>query len=206
MICVEQASIFASDSGAYWGYKFERGENMKRITLTILLVMILLLAAFPAAAQATTSTTYTVQSGDTLRKIATRFNTTWEEIARLNNITNPNLIYVGQVLTVQQVTTHPTENYVVQRGDTLYSIARRYNMTVTELAALNKITDVNKLEVGQVLVVKSVVAAPATYTVQSGDTLYRIALRFNKNVYDLAELNGLTNLNKIYVGQVLKLS
>lgn len=180
---------------------------MKRATIISILLLILLISVFPATAQsATTSTTYTVQSGDTLRKIATRFNTTWEEIARLNNITNPNLIYVGQVLTVQQTTTQPTENYVVKRGDTMYSIARRYNMTITELATLNKITDVNKLEVGQVLVVKSVIIAPTTYTVQSGDTLYRIAVRFNKNVNDLAKLNNLTNLNKIYVGQVLKLS
>lgn len=94
-------------------------------------------------------TKYTVKAGDTLYSIAKKFNVTVAALAKANNITNYNLIRVGQVLTIPVTSVM----YTVKAGDTLYSIARTYNTTVSKIAAANKITDVNAIRVGQVLII-----------------------------------------------------
>lgn len=96
------------------------------------------------------STSYTVKAGDTLGAIATKFGTTYQELARINNISNPNLIYVGQVIKINGVSSN---TYTVQKGDTLSEIAQRYNTTVSELASKNGIADINKIYIGQVLTI-----------------------------------------------------
>lgn len=159
---------------------------------------------------------YTVQVGDTLNKIARAFGLTWQHLAALNNIVNPNLIYVGQRITIQKGTDNPGnpnpgpitgDTYVVQQGDTLARIAARAGTTVSTLVKLNKLVDANKIYVGQRLIVKGVVVdpIPATYTVQQGDTLYKISVKFYTTVDALAKLNALADINRIYVGQVLKI-
>ncbi len=100
------------------------------------------------------SKTYTVKSGDTLYKIANLYNVSVSALAKANNITNYNLINVGQVLVIPGTTPPPaTVSYTVKAGDTLYSIATKYGVTVTALASANKITNVNLISVGQVLVI-----------------------------------------------------
>lgn len=94
------------------------------------------------------STSYTVQAGDTLSGIASKFGTTYQELARINNISNPNLIYVGQVIKINGVSSN---TYTVQKGDTLSEIAQKYNTTVSELASKNGIADINKIYIGQIL-------------------------------------------------------
>lgn len=118
-------------------------------------------AAPSLAALAQETTTYTVQRGDTLSAIARRFGMTVVELMRLNGITNPNLIRVGQTLTVRATatptpgsptatpTTAATTVYVVQRGDTLSAIARRFGTTTTVLIRLNGLTSANYIYVGQ---------------------------------------------------------
>ena len=104
-----------------------------------------------------TVTTYTVKAGDTLYAIALRFNTTVAKIAAANNITNVNLLRIGQVLKIPGTTTTPppatSVKYTVKAGDTLYGIAVRYNTTVAKIAAANNITNVNLIRVGQVLTI-----------------------------------------------------
>ncbi|GAB2501193.1 hypothetical protein GCM10008929_22290 [Alkalibacterium psychrotolerans] len=161
--------------------------------------------------------TYTVRSGDTLYSIALRYNTTVARLVSLNNISNPNLIRVGQVLIVSSsggtVTPPPpstSTTYTVRSGDTLYSIARRYNTTVARLVSLNNISNPNLIRVGQVLIVSTSggtttppPSSTTTYTVRSGDTLYSIARRYNTTVARLVSVNNISNPNLIRVGQVL---
>jgi len=92
--------------------------------------------------------TYYVKKGDTLRKIANQFNTTVDAILQVNNISNPNRIYVGQAITLPAfISTH-----IVQKGDTLRIIAARYGTTVEKLLGLNpSIKDPNKIYVGQII-------------------------------------------------------
>jgi LysM repeat protein len=97
-------------------------------------------------------TTYTVQKGDTLRKIAARHGVTVSDILAVNpQIKNANLIYAGQVINLPAAATYHT----VQSGDTMRKIATRYGTTLDALIKLNpQIKDINKIYVGQVIRVR----------------------------------------------------
>jgi len=106
--------------------------------------------------------TYVVQPGDSLGLIAQRYGTTVYALANLNNISDPNLIYPGQVLYLPGCSTDPaptptpppaTTTYVVVRGDTLYSISVRFGTTVAKLSAMNGISNPDLIYAGQVLIV-----------------------------------------------------
>jgi LysM repeat protein len=101
----------------------------------------------------------------------------------------------------------PCSYYTVQRGDTLYSIARRYGTTVNAIAQANGILNPSYIYVGQVLCIPSGGAAPVLtggyYTVQRGDTLYSIALRYGTSVWAIVAANNIANPSLIYPGQVL---
>ena len=148
--------------------------------------------------------TYTVQRGDTLYNIARRYNTTVNELVRANNLTS-DVLFIGQTLTIPSSnTTPPTTNiYTVEAGDTLYSIARRYNTTVNDLININNLTS-STLQIGQQLLIPNQVNSTNTYIVQPGDSLYRIANQFNVTVNDLIALNNLTS-TILQVGQVLRI-
>jgi LysM repeat protein len=152
-----------------------------------------------------------VQWGDTLFSLALRFNTTVEAIAALNGIQDPASIRAGQVLKVPGTagsTPGSGAEHVVQAGDTLFSIARRYNTSVEAIQRANGIVNAWLIQVGQRLVIPQGSQVPpatsgSTYVVQAGDTLYSIAARFGKNVWDLIVANNLSDPYWIYVGQVL---
>ncbi len=122
--------------------------------------------AEPDAPDPTTPTerpaTYTVQAGDTLGLIAQRFGLSIQELAQANNISNVNVLSVGQVLNIPGEGDEPPpadpdpdpgeeEIYIVQRGDNLFRIALRYGLTVDELASYNNLTDPTRIDVGQQL-------------------------------------------------------
>ncbi|MCC9625249.1 LysM peptidoglycan-binding domain-containing protein [Thalassospira sp. MA62] len=115
-------------------------------------------------------------------------------------------VTVSQLLAYQNTSTNKT--YTVKSGDTLYSIARTYGVTVSALAAANNITNYSLIYVGQVLIIPGTTVTPppsttVKYTVKSGDTLYKIATMYNTTVAKIATANNITNVNSIYVGQVL---
>lgn len=109
------------------------------------------------------TTTYIVQAGDTLSAIARRFGTTVQELVRLNNLANPDLLSLGQQLIVPATGAAPAtggtagsgqgQTYIVQSGDTLLSIARRFGVTVAQLQAANNIANPDRIYPGQVLVI-----------------------------------------------------
>lgn len=93
--------------------------------------------------------TYYVVPGDTLWGISMRYHTTVAELAALNHIANPNLIYPGQVLNIPV----GTVSYTVQPGNTLWGISQLYGTTVSELASLNHIANPNLIYPGQILTI-----------------------------------------------------
>lgn len=150
----------------------------------------------------TISDTYKVMKGDTLYGIANKLDTTVEELKKINNLTS-NSLSIGQILKVpvKTIDTGETELYQVQKGDTLYSIANRYGITLKELKAINNLEN-DDLAIGQLLNVPSGLSFSSSYTVGSGDTLYSIAKRFDTTIDKLKDANNLTS-NMLSVGQKL---
>ena len=91
---------------------------------------------------------YIVQKGDSLYKIATKYNTSVDEIKKLNNITS-NILSVGQVLKIPNNSINNNE-YIVQKGDSLWSISQKFNTTVNEIKNKNNLSS-NVLSIGQIL-------------------------------------------------------
>lgn len=163
---------------------------------------------------------YTVKKGDNLYSIATEYGVSVETIKQINNLTN-NLLSIGQVLKI------PTKNieigykeYEVKAGDSLYSIAQKFNTTVNDIVKENNLQTII-LSVGQILKIPTnktetlpdtikecfgegyMEPKYETYTVKRGDNLYDIARKYNTTVIHLMDLNNLTSTN-LQIGQVLK--
>lgn len=155
---------------------------------------------------------YTVKAGDSLYSIAQQYNTTVDKIKSDNKLPSNNLS-IGQVLMIADKTTDATVEecfgedevleedyviYVVKPGDNLYSIARKYDTTVSELKRLNNLTT-NNLSVGQELKIPN---ERRIYVVKRGDSLYSIANMFNTTVSAIKSKNNLTT-NNLSIGQEL---
>lgn len=171
---------------------------------------------------------YTVKPGDTLYKIATKYNTTVDAIKNLNYLKSDNLT-VGQIIRIPETYTKEEDmilpnyiNYVVEKGDTLYSIARKYNINIDTIIKDNSLTN-NNLTIGQNLKIRipsnnieiEECIGPdytppnndipyITYTVKKGDNLYNIANKYNTSVSSIINLNNLSN-NNLSIGQQLKI-
>lgn len=148
---------------------------------------------------------YTVKKGDSLWKIANKHNTTVEKLKSANNL-KTNTLSVGQKLVIPSISVSPevSDTYIVQKGDSLWSIANKFNMTVSELKNLNNLTN-NLLSIGQVLKIKdSSNNGKTTYTVQKGDSLWVIANKYGITTEELKSYNNLTS-NLLSIGQVLKI-
>ena len=148
--------------------------------------------------------TYIVKSGDSLYSVAKKYNTTVDEIKKLNNLTS-NSLSIGQILNIPLSEVVLVNEYIVKSGDSLYSIANKYNTTVNELKSLNNLSN-NTLSIGQVLKLPKVdeIVTVNEYIVKSGDSLYSIAKKYNTSVDELKSLNNLTS-NMLSVGQKLNI-
>ncbi|MFJ5759300.1 LysM peptidoglycan-binding domain-containing protein [Neobacillus sp. NPDC093182] len=178
------------------------------------------------------ASTHTVEKGDSLWKIATKYETTVSELKSLNNLKS-DFLQVNQKIKVsadnapsktEATASAPisTKNYVVKSGDYLGKIAKQFNTTVTDLKSLNGLKS-DMIYVGQKLKVagkavttppppvKTPVSPPANssatsvYTVVSGDTLSKIGLQFKMSVQELKTRNNLKS-DMIYVGQKLSVT
>ena len=180
---------------------------------------------------------YTVKAGDTLYGISRKFGMSLSQLVSVNGISASSLIVPGQTLRVAGgtttsivVKTNTTSsrtsggNYLVQPGDTLYSIARRSGMSLNSLLSLNGLSQSSVIYPGQSLTISqsdsrvattssyttkalaSGVSTSGTYTVQAGDTLYGIARRSGMDLNTLLSLNGLSQSSVIHPGQTLKVS
>ena len=159
---------------------------------------------------------YKVVSGDTLSEIAQRFGTTYQELACINGISNPDKIQVGQVLKLPNSSSACNRTYVVVSGDTLGKIAKKFGTTYQEIALINGIPNPDIIQVGQVLKIpgsssntsssssQNSTLSYTTYEIVNGDTLSGIAKRCGTTYQELARINGIADPNKIQVGQVIK--
>lgn len=149
---------------------------------------------------------YTVKSGDTLYKIANSYNVSVDKIKSANKLTS-NTLSIGQKLLIPTVTTDVTENdkpssaginYVVVKGDNLYTIANKYGVSVNDIKSLNNLKS-NTLQIGQVLKIPGT-ESYTNYTVKKGDSLWKIANTYGVTVNDLVKTNNLSGTS-LSIGQ-----
>ena len=149
--------------------------------------------------------TYTVKSGDSLWSIAKKYNISVEELKLANNLTN-NLLNIGQKLIIPSKQTQTTADdydiYIVKSGDSLYSIAQRYGVSVNDLIEANNLSTTN-LKIGdQLLIPKQKESNYITYKVKQGDSLYQIAQKYGITVNEIKNTNNLTS-NLLQIGETL---
>jgi len=188
------------------------------LAIVAILMSSLAMPANASAGSALCGGNVTVASGDTLRKIADRCGTTIAALKLANNLSNANLIYVGQVLVMPGALIRGSNNvdiYIVNHGDTLKAVAVLFNTTLDALLKLNpSITNANLIYAGQRLNVPTpgttppVTPPPPTggqiYIVKKGDTMKKIAGYLGISLDALVKANPqVTNINLIYVGQQL---
>jgi len=155
---------------------------------------------------------YKVKKGDSLYKIATQHQTTVSKIKSLNGLRS-NVIYVGQSLEISQSHSNVTSSpsiYTVQKGDSLWKISKKFNVSVSKLKNWNHVKN-DFLAIGQKLIVSysanQAKTTPVgndlyTYTVLKGDNLWIISKKFNTTISAIKRDNALKS-NFLYVGQKL---
>lgn len=160
----------------------------------------------PNQAESDNYITYTVVAGDNLYNIAKKYNTTMDELMRINNLSTT-LLSIGQKLripsgNVDDNISNETNyiEYVVSSGDNLYGIANKYDTTVSELMNYNNLSS-NLLNIGQIIRIPTT-TGNITYTVKSGDNLYSIARKYNTSVDEIKRKNNLTS-NLLSIGTIL---
>ena len=170
--------------------------------------------------------TYTVKKGDSLYSIANLYDTNVNTLKSLNNLTSNNLSIGQKLLVPEKYSTSSGvpnyTNYTVKKGDSLYSIARNFNVSIDTIIKDNSLNS-NNLSIGDNLKIRTNIPSigvvedecfgieytpPSTisttnYTVKKGDSLYKVANLYNTSVSELIRLNNLTTSN-LSIGQVIK--
>jgi len=151
-----------------------------------------------------------VRPGETLSTIASRYHTSVKQIAFYNNIRRTNYIVAGKILKIPQSSKLGAGSaeakpkiitYKVRRGDSLWTLAKRYSTTTKKIQELNQLRSVN-LRIGQTLKIPAGYQySMDVYQVKSGDTPFKIAERHNMNLNYLLKVNNLTKKSTIYPGQ-----
>lgn len=146
---------------------------------------------------------YTVKSGDSLWSISRKFGVTVNELKKVNNLSS-NLLSIGQNLIIPGKKNNTSSNeYVVKKGDTLYGIANKYNVSVDNLKSYNNLST-DSLSIGQIIKIPDNKLNSNEYVVKSGDSLYSISRKYGVSVDELMSVNNLKS-TVLSVGQVLKI-
>lgn len=148
---------------------------------------------------------YKVKSGDSLWKIANEYNTTAETLKQINNL-KTNVLTINQQLFIPKNTTTDNKNgniYTVKKGDTLSTIADKYNISVQDLKKANNLST-DFLSIGQVLTIPSSTSGEINYIVQKGDNLFNIANKYGVSIDDIKNTNNLST-STLQIGQILKI-
>lgn len=148
---------------------------------------------------------YTVKKNDNLWDIANYYGVSVNDLINLNNL-GTTMLQIGQQLLIPKKETTLDNIYIVKKGDSLWSIANQYGISVNELKSANNLSS-NILTTGQELIIPkkendSVSDDKITYIVQSGDSLWSIAKKYNISVNELKSANNLSN-NLLQIGQKL---
>ena len=149
-------------------------------------------------------TIHIVQRGDTLFDLSRLYNTTVAQLGSLNGLEAEASLLEGQSIIAPAVDETVVERYIVQSGDSLYSIARRYGVDLQVLQVLNRLADSRDLRADQAILVPILAGATfAIHVIQIGDTLEDIAETNDTTVKLLQSLNGITDPSLIELGKTI---
>ncbi|QHE53908.1 C40 family peptidase [Pontibacillus sp. HMF3514] len=149
-----------------------------------------------AFATSVSAQSITVQSGDTLWKLAQKHDVSTHELIETNNLSSPTL-HIGQSLTI------PNDMYTVQSGDSLWKVSQRFNTSIQAIKRENQLSS-NVLHAGQALSIPEQASTASTYDVQYGDTLWIISQKFGVSIQNIMNWNNLSS-TQLYPGQTLHL-
>lgn len=149
-------------------------------------------------------TIHVVERGDTLFDLSRLYNTTVAQLRSLNDLGAGTSLQVGQSIVAPAVDETVVERYIVQSGDSLYSIARRYDVDLQVLQMLNRLADIRDLRADQAILVPILDGATfAIHVIQIGDTLEDIAETNDTSVELLQSLNGIADPSLIELGKTI---
>lgn len=160
---------------------------------------------------------YTIKSGDTLFKLAQRYNTTVEAITKINPGINPNNLRVGQIICIPGTAPGPTPPptpscpngflHTIRPGDTLFGLSQQFGVSVEAIMKANPGINPNNLQVGQKICIPGAVAPMPPcpngfyYTIKEGDTLFNLSQQFGVSVEEIMRANPGIDPNRLQIGQ-----
>ncbi len=163
--------------------------------------------------------TYTVKTGDTISRIARKFQLSQNQLLQINNLQASALIVPGQklklianaVVPASQAKANAATVHVVKRGDTVNSIAKKHGISISTVLSMNKLSATAIIFPGQRLTIGSVIpkqvkpVVPTEHVVQANETLATIANHYGIELTNLLSVNGFTESSLVYGGQKIKL-
>lgn len=130
---------------------------------------------------------YLIKEGETLEDIASRFNTSVDMILNINDIYSREYLRAGEEIIVPKNQESYFTYYTVNQGDSLYQIARKYNINPSLLALLNGLNMEDYIYPNQRLIIPK--SGYSFYITKDGDTLEIVRDKFNKNLGDILKYN-----------------
>ena len=151
------------------------------------------------SSSAMANVSYTVQKGDSYWNIAQRFNTSMNEIMNANNANGNSYLITGQIIKI------PSNIYTVQKGDTYYLIAKKCSVSLSELLNANNASQESILYPGQTITIPEIHNGYTTYTVQKGDTYWIISQKYSVSLDSLLKANNVTTNTALNIGDKVKI-
>lgn len=172
---------------------------MKKIFLVIIILL------FLSTSLVYGNVSYEIENGDTLWKISNKYNISLSKVVSINNIKNTNNIYVGSKISLPELINQDVL-YVVKNGDTFWKISSMFGIGISDIKARNNYTS-DYLEVGDVLYIPFTNLKEKiyyiTHTVQSGESLWSISMKYGITQNDIVQANDLSLNSYLKIGQKL---
>jgi len=221
----------------YLAQKHNRNKKNSIIFVTLLLLFIFSIPFYSFADNNDEFIIHTVTNGDTLWSISKQYNTPLKPILALNNIEDKDILSIGQIIKILQDNLPAADHdmHIVKKGETLWSIAQKYNLSVNQILATNNIANSELISIGQEMKISSPENAvaetnivnqtvidkknnnindninqpenvePIVYPVKAGDNLWNISRKYGVSVEVIIDINNLRDKDLLSLGQKLEI-
>jgi len=218
-------------------HKHNRDKKNSIILITLLLLFIFSIPFYSFADNNDEFIIHTVTNGDTLWSISKQYNTSLKPIMAHNNFGDKDILSIGQIIKILKDNLPAADNnmHIVKKGESLWSIAQKYNLSVNQILSTNNIANSELISIGQEMKISSpenVIAdtnivnptvinnknndinsnisqskntEPITYTVKAGDTLWSISRKYGASTEVIFDINNLKDKDLLSLGQKLEI-